>query len=27
VLALLTLLGLMEYQRRAWVQSEVESRE
>ena len=27
VLALLAMLGLMEYQRRAWVQSEVESRE
>jgi F0F1-type ATP synthase assembly protein I len=27
VLALLMLLGLMEYQRRAWVQSEVDRRE
>ncbi len=27
VLALVTMLGLMEYQRRAWIQSEVESRE
>ena len=27
VLALLATLGLMEYQRRAWVQSEAESRE